>query len=66
MLVNFVVLTALHLLGIRSYDKLLISVDIMLAAYIVVLLGVTISDYWMEFAITNWMYSNYYIDFEYA
>lgn len=45
MLFNFIVLTALHLLGIRSYDKSLVYVDIMLAVYIVVLLAVAISDY---------------------
>lgn len=45
MLLNFLVLTALHLLGIRSYDKSLVYVDIMLAVYIVVLLEVTIRDY---------------------
>lgn len=45
MLLNFIVLTALHLLGISSYDKSLIYVDIMLGAYIVVLLAVTVRDY---------------------
>lgn len=45
MLINFIVLTALHLMGIRSYDKSLIYADAMLGAYIVVLLAVTISDY---------------------
>ncbi len=45
MLLNFIVLTALHHLGIRSFDKSLIYLDVMLAAYIVVLLACTISDY---------------------
>ena len=45
MLINYIVLTALHLMGIRSYDKSLVYVDIMLAVYIVVLLAVTIKDY---------------------
>lgn len=45
MLLNYIVLTALHLMGIRSYDKSLVYVDVMLAAYIVVLLAVTIRDY---------------------
>ena len=45
MLLNFIVLTALHLMGIQSYDKMLIYADVMLASYIVMLLGVTIRDY---------------------
>lgn len=45
MLLNFIVLTALHLMGIRSYDKSLVYVDAMLAVYIVILLAVSVRDY---------------------
>ena len=45
MLLNFIVLSALHFLGIRSFDKSLVYLDVMLAAYIVVLLTCTIGDY---------------------
>ncbi|MDO4188163.1 MAG: ATP-binding protein [Lachnospiraceae bacterium] len=43
--INFIVLTMLHITGIRSYDRALIYVDLMLLVYIGVMIGVTFNDY---------------------
>ncbi len=43
--VNFVVMTFLHLSGIQSYDRSLIYLDLMLLVYILVMIIITIRDY---------------------
>jgi len=43
--VNFIVLTLLHLTGIRSYDQALVYIDLMLVAYIGVMITCTLKDY---------------------
>ena len=43
--INYIVLTALHISGIRSYDRSLIYVDFMLLVYICVMIGTTLKDY---------------------
>ncbi len=42
---NFIVLTFLHLTGIRSYDKSLVYVDLMLLVYILTMIISTLGDY---------------------
>lgn len=43
--INFIVLTILHLTGIFSYDRALVYVDVMLIVYIITMIVSTIRDY---------------------
>lgn len=45
MVINFIVFTTLHLTGVRSFDKSLVFIDVMLLVFIIVMLFFTISDY---------------------